>query len=305
MGKVIIGFVGTACLTIFIVLCYYVLDCIPFDDGQGAKRSPNRVDDSFLTFVWKWKKARPHMTEGRKKALETGVLMYSDLQILTSISILLAGFSQLRCGISSYHWQIMVYSSWFASVTHLTTLTAMRHYFGKDNANARTMRVFLMLCTSALLTVALVPTGSPAWLYLWPTDSQSVGVPAICFFTHTFDELNVRAYGYRKPRTTAPQTLSFALTIIVLWSSFAARLFKLYPSWSDKAREILRTWPGDRLKALIKWSLSSKSAGKITMVHDILSVQLVLFRACFDFYDSMLWEVSTCAVSAENHDLVC
>ncbi len=190
----------------------------------------------------------------------------------------------------------MVYSSYFASVTHLTTLTAMRHYFGRDNPSARTLRVFLMLCTNALLTVALVPTGSPAWLYLWPTDMRIVEVPAICFFAHTFDNLNVGAHGYLKPRTTAPQTLSFALTIVVLWTSFAARLFKLYPSWSDKARAVLRIWPGNRLKALITWSMTSKHTGRLTVVHDILSVQLVLLRACFDFYDSMLWEVSTCAV---------
>jgi hypothetical protein len=296
MSKVIIGFVGTACLTIFIVICYYLLDCIPLDDRLGMRRLPNPVDDSFLTFIWKWKKARPQLSERRKKALETGVLMYSDLQRLTSISILLAGFSQLGCGISSYHWQIMVYSAYFASVTHLTTLTAMRHYFGRDNPNARTVRVVLMLCTSALLTVALVPTGSPAWLYLWPTDNDTVAVPAICFFTRTFDGLNVRAYGYQEPRTTAPQALSFALTVVVLWTSFAARLFKLYPSLSDKAREFLRTWPGIQLKKLIKWSMSSKYASKIPMVHDILSVQLVLSRACFDFYDSMLWEVSTCTI---------
>lgn len=52
----------------------------------------------------------------------------SDLQILTGISILISGYAQLECGLSCYHWQVLVYLAWFSSLTHLSCLTLLRNY---------------------------------------------------------------------------------------------------------------------------------------------------------------------------------
>ena len=49
----------------------------------------------------------------------------SDQQVVTGISIIIGGLSQLQWGISSYHWQTVINLAWFSTMTHLITLTAL------------------------------------------------------------------------------------------------------------------------------------------------------------------------------------
>lgn len=249
----------------------------------------NPIDQSFLDFIWR--KKLPSLSEERRRALETGVLTFSDLQVVTSFSILICGFSQLGCSLSAYHWQIMVYTAWFASVTHLTTLTAMRHYFDKANPKARFVRVLLMFCTICLLTVALIPTGNSEWL----TDFKAIndvavihkydyrGVPAVCYFT------SMAKTSYY---TLSPPTVAFAISVIVLWAGFFARFFRLYSSLSLVAMEWLRGWPARQIKNPIRWSLRTHASLPASIIHDVFAVQLIILRAVFNLYGSMFWEVS-------------
>ena len=83
----------------------------------------------------------------------------SDLQILTGLPILISGYSQLRCGLSVYHWQILVYLTWFCSLTHLSCLTILRTYL-HNRPRERLWRLIGMGILVLLLIVALLPTGN-------------------------------------------------------------------------------------------------------------------------------------------------
>jgi hypothetical protein len=104
----------------------------------------------------------------------------SDQQIITGIALLGSGFSQLRCGISAYHWQITIYLVWFSSFTHLATLTFLRRYL-YENVPLRSWRLGLMTVLIASLVIALIPTGNQAWL----SDTDFAGIPAWCLFNYS------------------------------------------------------------------------------------------------------------------------
>src|SRR5947207_386718 len=111
----------------------------------------------------------------------------SDLQIVTGFSIIISGFIQLHCGISAYHWQILVYLAWFSSLTHLTCLTVLRNYLF-NNPGQRLWRWVAMGVIIVMLVVALYPTGSFDWVgnstFSIPADQLQPPPSsyAICFF---------------------------------------------------------------------------------------------------------------------------
>jgi hypothetical protein len=96
-------------------------------------------------------------------AMEKSVLILSDTQLVTGLAILIAGYSQLSCGITSYHWQIMVYVAWFSSFTFLSAMAFLEGFFLANNS-LRLIRVFFMGILGALQIAALLPTGSRNWL---------------------------------------------------------------------------------------------------------------------------------------------
>ncbi|KAF2117474.1 hypothetical protein BDV96DRAFT_598361 [Lophiotrema nucula] len=93
-----------------------------------------------------------------EKALLKCILTMSDLQILTGLSILISGFTQLRCGLSVYHWQIIVRLAWFCSLTHLACLTFLRNHL-HGHRGERKWRLLAMGILVLLLIGALLPTG--------------------------------------------------------------------------------------------------------------------------------------------------
>lgn len=54
-------------------------------------------------------------------ACQKACLAFSDTQIVTGISILIAGFAQIR-DISVYHFNIVAYMGWLASNVHVSRL---------------------------------------------------------------------------------------------------------------------------------------------------------------------------------------
>lgn len=208
--------------------------------------------------------------------------MFSDIQIFTSIATLICGFAQLPCSISDCHWQIVVYTAWFASVTHLTTLTAIRHYFSHINLKARSAKVVLMALTLSLLTVALLPTGNKFWPRNSSIPRDEYGVPATCYFAAISESSNYNSFSW--------PTSSFIVSTVVLWTSFVARIVKLYSRLSRVAKECLRDKLGNWLKKLIKWSLRPQRQARwpFRVIHDALTAQFILLRAVFDLYGSLL-----------------
>jgi len=86
------------------------------------------------------------------------VLALADIQIITGIGILISGYASLHCGLSAYHWQLVIYLTWFSSITHLSALTFLRNYL-HNHRGQLIWRLASMLVLLTLLGIAVGPTG--------------------------------------------------------------------------------------------------------------------------------------------------
>jgi hypothetical protein len=92
------------------------------------------------------------------RAIANTLLAFSDQQVITFVAILGAGYSQLGCGLSTYHWQNILNLAWFSSVTHLTTLNTLRDHL-RQNRGLRLWRLCGMSITAIMLIIGLGSTG--------------------------------------------------------------------------------------------------------------------------------------------------
>ena len=267
--KVLISFITTAFLTLTIVIIYYAVGFVP-DEHM------NSIDAGIVATVWRRAGSRP--SKKWEVTLRNAVLMYSDQQLVTGIAILASGYAQVRCGLSVYHWKTIVYLAWFSSLTHLTTLTFLRQYF-QSNPVARLWRACLMLLVIVMLIVALLPTSQSFFLL------HGSGYPVACYFQRL-----VRDF---KPDVV--NTTVVTISILVLAMSYLTRLIKLSRRATQKTRLWVRTRPGNVIKRGYNKSIRRAEEHHILywqMVSFVLETLYVLLRACFDIYESTLWEVS-------------
>jgi hypothetical protein len=115
-----------------------------------------------------------------------------DIQIITGLAIIISGFYALFQGLSAYHWQIVVFLTWFSTVTHLAGLTVLRAYFQSPTQSIhRAVRAFFMFALLALTVAAIVPTQYFSWEYVPNQDEILDGAPrpsdyAWCYFQPGF-----------------------------------------------------------------------------------------------------------------------
>src|SRR4051794_18990845 len=86
------------------------------------------------------------------------MLMIADTQLVTGFAIAISGYSSFSCGLSVYHWKMLVYLVWFSCVTHLAALTCLRTYL-HVHWIARFFRLTFMALLMIFIIVGLVPTG--------------------------------------------------------------------------------------------------------------------------------------------------
>ena len=305
-SKVLIGFLVTAYLTFAIVGIYYIIGYIPQD-------SLNSIDRGIIDTVWR--KARSKPAKIWEPTLRTAVLMFSDQQLVTGIALLISGYAQLRCGLSVYHWQMIVYLSWFSSLTHLTTLTVLRQYF-RENPVPRLWRAILMLLMVTMLMIALLPSGDIEWLggatsselVLLPSGEAlqlvgiplEAGLPALCYFRRLVARSPEEQFEF-----DPYQTLSMLISVMVLFSGYLTRLIKLSNKATAFTKFWIRTKPGRLLKNTLNDSIQRArrpNANKYwRLKHLILETAYVLLRACFDIYESTLWEVRIFSMGLLRH----
>lgn len=268
-------------MTFILVLIHYLLDC-------GPEPAVNPIDRGVIDFVWRKIGRRPSKKWGL--ALRRGILMFSDQQVVTGIAILSAGYSQLHSGLSSYHWEIIIYLAWFSSVTHLTTLTVLCQYF-RDNPLIRNWRAAFMLATVILLGVALLPTANPDWEY-------NPGVPAQCFFSALNPGWSddYPKHPWQRTSTVTLSSASVYMSLVVLFVSFVTRMIQISEKSSVFAREWMRSKPSGLLK---RWLGELNRRATVSgayflwkLVHEILLAAYVILKASSDLHGSMLWEVS-------------
>lgn len=159
-----------------------------------------------------------------------------DLQILTGLGILLAGFISLPV-LKGAHWQIVCYIAWFATVTHLSGLSIMSKYLHGRSWERRS-RVALMVILLIVLVVAMVPMaaitiseddGGEDLVLTWNCN-------ATCFFSPQFMAKNLHSVSLglqwgdtRMLTQTAAQFGSAIVAIALMFFSFVVRLGRITP----------------------------------------------------------------------------
>ena len=217
----------------------------------------------------------------------------SDLQIVTGISILVSGYTQLACGLSVFHWQVMVCLAWFSSLTHLSSLSLLRSYLYK-NPRQRIWRLTAMAIIIVMLVTAIIPTGNFLWLestfadiYIeYASRNPPLGSYAICF--------------YKGPVPTSSLAYaSMVLSILALILGFLGRVIRLHKRLSIDLAQRLRLYLSrslrKRLHRIYAWcdvQTTPRSLGRLLIYRPLLIIFLVC-RVSLDIWCSMFLEVCT------------
>lgn len=215
------------------------------------------------------------------EALQNGILLFSDQQIVTGTAILIGAYAQVACGLQVYHWQIGVDLALVSSITHLTTITSLRRYFQGRRA-LRLWRLVWMSIIEVMLGVAL---GTKGYQLGAPS------MPAWCLY-HT--DLMV-AYHLIGPDGTNSSNsydwLYMAILLGYLTTSYTSRALRLFPSLSDKGPTGLRNHLENgfrrRLRSLRERALRDSSLSWVLFHNSFLSLYCLL-KAVAEMYTSLL-----------------
>ena len=275
---------ATAYLTLVLIIAYYLLRCVD-DDNLNA------LDRSILGWLWR-KKPQASSNPRLKRAIEKTILTFSDQQLVTGLAILIAGFAQLRSSdtedyIDVDHWQKMVFTAWFSSLTHLATLSVLRNYFKNQYRAARPVRIILMFCTIVFLLTALAPTAASNWL-VYPA------APAICYFSPSGFEASAEVTSYSEPfGGSRINVVSVTISSLVLLVSYGTRVICLFDTPSQFFRRYAIEAPSSWLRLnLRKRDQTILSNVTWPIVYGTALVQIAIYRALRSIYTSFFWEVS-------------
>ena len=249
------------------------------------------------------------------KVVESAILLISDMQLITSLAILISGYVQLFGGISLYHWSTIVDLAWFSALTHLATLTSLRHFF-RSRPIMATCRVLVMGLILVLLSVAFVPTGFESQRFLDiqnPYHEQDpryypheyfVSVPTLCLYStsSTKDALAGFDTAVSQPGAQWSSSISntfniglVGISIAFLLISYITRVIRIYTPLSQIFEKWLRLVPMDFLQKRYRIAKDKRPLPKRRLVNffhkAILLVMITLAEAFYEIGDSMLWEI--------------
>lgn len=234
----------------------------------------------------------------------------SDIQIITGISIVISGATQLKCGISTYQWQVLVYLAWFSSVTHLSCLTLLRNYLHQRPAE-RIWRLVCMFILVVLLSLSFLPTANYRWQYAPPNGS---GRPApqdyaICYL-RPVSRLN--EVDDDSP-TLFPNDHSFSehaiiamsISVILMSVGFFSRVVKLYQSPATFLSKTVRGKISSILRKPLRiidrscdGSNYFQNLKRLLFYRPLLALFLTA-RMLVDIWDSMFFEVGLLVIRSE------
>jgi hypothetical protein len=219
----------------------------------------------------------------------------SDMQIVTGFSILISGLVQLKCGLATYHWLVIVQLAWLSCLTQLSCLTLLRKHL-HDHPTERAIRLLVVGALVILLIVGLSFTGNYHWAFdADNTDHPTLSDPAICY---------MRA---RPGINSAFFSMSRSIILIII--GFASRVISLYDTLSvgviGRARTFVSGHTRRSLRIVYNWSHASGSPRslKLTLAYlPLLSVYLTCL-VLVDMWDSVINEVRYCIsdVSITSH----
>ena len=230
-------------------------------------------------------------------AFNDTIVSFSDQQIVTGISIVIGGFSQLQWGISSYHWQAVVNLAWFSTVTHLITLTVLIDQRPSD-IHLKILRSSGMGALMVLLLFAMWPVG-----YL-TTDEQFFyplqSLPAWCLYQPSIDWKN--QYGDLIPKSYNWAYILLAYGFIIF--SFSTRVILLFSEHTSIVNGIFRSRV-DRLWTYLEGSMNKRSPPGVSkfnhLEYKILRSINTLLVAGSHLYHSKVWEVRNSILPTKLH----
>lgn len=129
---------------------------------------------------------------------------------------------------------MIVYLAWFSSVTHLATLTFLRHFFYLHRAELR-CRVIAMFLMLVLLCTAMAPTSHFTWQIQDVTGGCDAYDHADC--PQACDK--VPGYYGRWPNTKTPVFQNLCLSIFLLCYGYIIRLAKMSPYLCSKSQLLI------------------------------------------------------------------
>lgn len=287
----------SAAMTLVLVIIYYLL--------LEWHHTENLVDQEWIKFVTpkSWRNLSLQARKNWTLQITLALLTYSDSQSITGIAILLAGYCQLSCGISVYHWQVVVNLAWFSSLTHVASLTVLRKYFRERPVQAY-CRLAAMGINLVLLVIASGPANYNATSYKildFPTvkdaypEARFYAFPAKCFF-----EYNDKGFEFNYVMITT--SLGFLLI------SYIARVIQISTTLSELTDKWLRHKPGNWLKnkhqSTADFPDSTPNSGQRKLLcfwKKWLLLFYVLLKALYEAGHSMLWEVCIFETADHSH----
>ena len=204
---------------------------------------------------------------------------------MTGFTILISGYTQLPCGLSTYHWQVLVYLAWFSSLTHLSCLTFLRSYLHK-HPGERVARLVAMLLFVILLAVSIAITGAFDWRDN-NEDSQTRVFPAdstICYIQSVPDKSSIAF-------------ISMIFSLLLLLLGFTTRVVKSSVRTSTfvtgTTKQLSDFYQTHVLAKLYDSAAVQKEPWKLkwTLGYRPLLVIFLVTRALVDAWNSMLFEV--------------
>ncbi|KAL3418870.1 hypothetical protein PVAG01_09091 [Phlyctema vagabunda] len=316
-----LGYVITAGIAVLIVILHYVTVYDPTEDVfhdpgnpsqvQREEHKPNAIDKNILRWLPMRKFKLSHRLFSRQDRMQIGMakalLIMSDLQLFTGLAMIISGFSQLHCGISTWHWKRLVYIAWFASITHFACLTSLRRYLHHHKVG-RLWRSCAMSTLVILITIALVPTGynvveNPGYHTdcgeLRPQDGDYM----ICYFNDALRWRNTYRLDYPiddedcgNSEIIGIERWGMVASIMLLAGGMLMRLLKLYPKTSKSltyGRRKISIRCVNLLDKVYIWSNVNTPWSRLrqTLCYRPLLTVFLSSRLLLDFWSSMAFEV--------------
>jgi uncharacterized membrane protein len=159
----------------------------------------------------------------------------SDLQLVTGFSILISGLSQLRCGLTTFYWRLIVEMAWLSCFTHLVCLTMLREYL-YNHPSERLWRVIAMGALAAFVVIGLFCE------FFWLDKSHHNSTPAICFLEPPL-RMHFDGYDAQEAMFSAIVIiLGFVSRVVILYREFSVKVFGQPRSWvSLRTQKVLET----------------------------------------------------------------
>jgi hypothetical protein len=218
LNQVIAAFYVAAWVTVILLTIYYFASAPDEFDNFGSSKLDIRIVKNWQVFIqFTFLRLFRQQIQARAspkttKALQKAILLLSDQQLITGVSIAIVGLARL-CEITQYHFNTVLNLSLAASIAHSMTFSFVEQYI-KQNAFFRIWRAIAMLLFGALLLGTWTVTGSNDWLEVY-------GLPALC----GYENLG-QAFG-------APATISLALLYWFLVRGWAYGVTVLFPNLTE------------------------------------------------------------------------